>query len=115
MKQLLAAIILTALASSGQAQDAFLSGPQIRAKLTGKTISGTEGGVRYSEKLLANGTIKGRSSAEPDYDGEWEISGNEICFYYDSDDDDDCSRVILKGRSISFVDEDGSRSTAVVQ
>jgi len=115
MKQLLAAIILIAPASLAPAQDAFLTGPQIRARLVGKTISGTEDGARYSEKLLANGTIKGRSSTEPDYDGEWDVSGNEICFYYDDDDDEDCSRVTIKGSTVSFVDEDGSRSTATVK
>lgn len=115
MKRLLAAFILIIPISPVMTQDAFLTGAQIRAKLIGRTISGTEDGVRYSEKLLANGTIKGHSAKEPAYDGEWEISGNEICFYYDSDDDDDCSRIVMKGSTVNFIDDDGSQSKATVK
>ena len=115
MKLLLAAIMFAVPLSFAAAADAFLTGPQIRAKFAGRTISGTEDGIRYAERLLANGTIKGRSDTDPAYDGEWEVSGNEICFYYDSDNDDDCSRIVIKGSIVTFVDDDGSRSTAAIK
>ena len=104
-----------AIATPVLAQEAFLSGGQIKAAFAGKTVSGTEDGSAYQEKLLANGSIQGRSNLDGSYTGEWEVDGNEICFYYDDDDDDeddDCSRVVLKGASVTFVDENGTRSKA---
>ena len=107
-----------AIATPALAQEASLSGAQIKAAFAGRTVSGTEDGAAYQEKLLANGSIQGRSSLDGSYTGEWEVDGNEICFYYDDDDEDDdedCSRVILKGASVSFIDEDGSRSRATLR
>lgn len=107
-----------AIATPALAQEASLSGAQIKAAFAGRTVSGTEDGAAYQEKLLANGSIQGRSSLDVSYTGEWEVDGNEICFYYDDDDEDDdedCSRVILKGASVTFIDEDGSRSRATLR
>jgi len=107
-----------AIATPALAQEALLSGAQIKAAFAGRTVSGTEDGAAYQEKLLANGSIQGRSSLDGSYTGEWEVDGNEICFYYDDDDEDDdedCSRVILKGASVTFIDEDGSRSRATLR
>lgn len=109
---------MAATAAWALAQDAFLTGAQIKAAFAGKTVSGTEDGSAYQEKLLANGSIQGRSNLDGSYTGEWEVDGNEICFYYDDDDDDeddDCSRVVLKGASVIFVDDDGSRSRATLR
>lgn len=101
------------IATPAIARTAFLSGAQLRSTFAGRTITGTEDGARYQEKLLANGSIQGRSSTEKDYVGEWEVDGDEICFYYDDEDnEDDCSRVILNGSTVTFVDEDGSSSRA---
>ncbi|MDR7141827.1 hypothetical protein [Rhizobium sp. BE258] len=107
-----------AIATPALAQEASLSGAQIKAAFAGRTVSGTEDGAAYQEKLLANGSIQGRSSLDGSYTGEWEVDGNEICFYYDDDDEDDdedCSRVILKGASVTFINEDGSRSRATLR
>ena len=107
-----------AIATPAFAQEGSLSGAQIKTAFSGRTVSGTEDGAAYQEKLLANGSIQGRSSLDGSYTGEWEVDGNEICFYYDDDDEDDdedCSRVILKGASVTFIDEDGSRSRATLR
>lgn len=114
MRYIIGCTTLLLAVGSSFAQSAGLSGDQIRKAFVGRTIVGTEDGESYSETLLADGSLVGRSAAEGEYEGEWSIDGNELCFSYE-DEDDDCSRVALRGTKITFLGEDGANTSATLR
>lgn len=88
---------------------AMAQGPSdIRNRMKGATIHGTEDGVAYVELLSADGSIKGKDGDGP-YTGEWTVNGKgEVCLSYDDDDeDDDCGVLSADGKRLSFA-SDGS-------
>ncbi|MBE7186104.1 MAG: hypothetical protein INR68_17035 [Methylobacterium mesophilicum] len=109
MRYLISVATLLLLAGNCLAQSPALSGNQIRKLFAGRTIIGTESGERYSETLLPDGALLGRSKSEGEYDGEWSVDGDELCFSYE-DEEEDCSRVAVQGAKIIFIG-DGEADT----
>ena len=108
-----AVIIIVALLSAAVAQSIPSAGAEIRRAFSGRTMSGTEKGERYSERLMPDGYIIGTASGEQ-YEGEWSVDGDEICFEYE-DEPEDCSQVIVKGNSVTFLGEGGRNTKATLR
>jgi len=118
MRVLLLAAIALVLSTAAFAQSppgaGQLSGAQIRQLLIGKTLSGVDKGESYSESLNPDGTIAGHS-ASGDYSGKWQITGNQICFFYEGETEPgkwDCTGARLQGTQVTW--DDGTTATVNV-
>ena len=107
-------ITAATLALSTTAFAQSLSGDQIRETLVGNTMSGFDDGEVFHEYLNPNGTISG-STPSGRYSGQWRISGDEICFAYDTNAKSgpkwDCSEVRLRRNRIIW--DDNSTATLI--
>jgi hypothetical protein len=108
-----------------------LSADQIQAAIVGNTISGVEEGENYVEYLKEDGTIAGEAPSGR-YTGRWRISGNQMCFQYDRDEEPDpddvpltppktvdkpewdCNDVVLKGSEVHWKTSDAEETTSVL-
>jgi hypothetical protein len=86
----------------------FLTQAEIKNKLVGHSYAGTEDGVAYIEKIMADGTVRGTDKTGP-YSGKWKIKSTDlICFHFNDSKNWDCSRVNLKGNRIKWIGQDGT-------
>ncbi len=74
------AFVSTAAVAEGQT----LSGAEIRDKIVGNTLVGTEDGAPVVEFFKDDGSILGRG-ADGKYAGLWQIRGDKLCVHYDDD------------------------------
>src|SRR5215210_3594563 len=78
----LPALCLAALALPTAAAEP-LSGDQLRAEVTGNTLTGfNTSGVVFSEYHAPDGRILGHNNGVPVVDGCWAIRGDAVCYYY---------------------------------
>lgn len=106
------AITLVFLSTAGLAASQGLSGDQIRLRVIGNTLVGTEDGLQYFEYFINDGTIVGQGK-DGEYSGHWFIRRNQLCVAYEDDKGyipktHKCSRVIMNRNQIiaSSIDED---------
>jgi hypothetical protein len=60
-----------------------VSGAELRALLSGNTVTGRhDDGMPYSEWHAPDGRVFGHNNREPVDKGCWDIRGNEVCYYY---------------------------------
>jgi hypothetical protein len=92
------AAILAVLSNPVFAQTASATGDQIKAAVSGNTVSGamTDTGG-YTEYYAPDGTIRGKS-----YAGTWSIETDKMCFQYDKDNKSCWQALIWQGK-ISWV------------
>lgn len=58
-------------------------GPELRAELSGNTLSGyNTSGVVFSEYHAPDGRIFGHNNGEPVVEGCWDIKDDGVCYYY---------------------------------
>ena len=70
-----------ALASPAAAEP--LSGDQLRAEVTGNTLTGfNTSGVVFSEFHAPDGRILGHNNSEVVDDGCWQVKNDAVCYYY---------------------------------
>jgi hypothetical protein len=70
-----------ALAEEKPASD--LSGSEIRAEVSGNTLTGfNTSGVWFSEYHAPDGRIFGHNNGNPVIDGCWSVKGDEVCYAY---------------------------------
>lgn len=107
--RLLAAAGIALVATFAHASDMELTADEIRARMIGNTIVGTENGESYAEYLSPNGVIYGRNKRES-YNGWWRIAGNKLCFAYEEDNGKkpswNCVYVALTGDKVIWNDDD---------
>jgi len=108
------------------------SDDEIKSKLIGNTIAGSDNGNNYFEFLRQDGKIFGSDSSGR-YEGEWRIKDSKMCFFYykgeptqdklqsvagdntnqdqgskqpekeiDNEDNWDCSTVLLENNKITW-------------
>lgn len=62
-----------------------LSGAELRALVTGNTVSGHhDSGMPYSEYHSPDGRVFGHNNHDPVKDGCWRVRGDSICYSYES-------------------------------
>lgn len=110
MKPLLTLLIL--MASPVLAQDATLTGPQIMAALTDRTLIYPDGATQVFRDSGATQYDNGRPSS-----GRWGVRGDQYCSVWPPSDSWACYGVTQSadGLTISFVADDGSRTAGVVK
>lgn len=112
-------IMLILMSTTLLASDRELTAMEIRLRIVGNTVVGTENGQYYEEYLEPSGRIAGRSKSEA-YRGWWRLNGNKLCFAYEADEDSngrpasnwDCSAVALSGDRLTWKD-DGDQARLV--
>jgi hypothetical protein len=68
-----------------QAEGEPLSGDELRALVTGNTVSGHhDSGMPYSEYHSPDGRVFGHNNHDPVKDGCWRVRGDSICYSYES-------------------------------
>lgn len=80
---LLATLSLVPAAQAHWAYPNALTKADIEAKVIGSTLSGTIGGVTFSEYYLPDGTLRGVDSGNGAYAGRWSIRDDDaMCWAY---------------------------------
>ncbi len=87
--QFLSVAVLFAVAPA-HADDASLTGDQIKELITGRKMSSTYEGKPWSERYLPGGKIKGVWIDNSLYDGKWKVVDDQLCVDYSGSDFDDC-------------------------
>ena len=112
MGKTLAITLVFLSTTAGLAASPGLSGEQIRLRVSGNTLVGTEDGLPYFQYFIDDGTILVQDK-EGEYSGHWFIRGNQLCVAYEDDngyipETHKCSRVILRQNQIiaSAIDDD---------
>jgi hypothetical protein len=101
----IACAFVPGLAAAGE----MLSGDQIVARLSGKTVSGAmETGGAYAEYYQADGMIKAK-----DYTGRWSVEGDSMCFQYGSDPQG-CWQVAVEGDTVEWIRDSVVEGTGTV-
>ena len=69
--------------ASEQRAGEMLSAAELRAEISGSTLSGyNTSGVVFSEYHAPDGRILGHNNGEPVIEGCWDIRDDGICYYY---------------------------------
>lgn len=99
---LLCAIALGGV-SAAVAGERKLSGPQIRAAVSGKTVSD---GRHWSHQYLADGRLE-RSENGRNRAGRWEVRGDRLCLLLPevSKDEPICFEVVLASGELQYRDD----------
>src|SRR5215475_11238953 len=83
MRILLSTAILFVFSAATQAQAVELwSDADLKAKLIGNTLQGSDDGSNYYEYLRPDGAIIGLDSSSGRYEGAWTIEDGKMCFFY---------------------------------
>ena len=86
-----------------------LTGLDAWNQVVGNSVTGkTDDDEAITEYYLKNGKVKQLIDDETN-NGEWTLKGQQICFLYDGDDDDDqeCYKLEVVGDIATFIDSDG--------
>ena len=77
-----------------------------------RTYRGVDEGKAYAEYYAPDGSLRGKSGADP-YTGSWQVVGEELCFSYPATDprqgsgETDCYAVFTNGDAVNWVDRNG--------
>lgn len=111
MRCILAAICLTI--SFAQAGEIKLTGDEITAALSDKTLAGSDGSKQWTQLFQEGGltvyTVDGSSS-----DGRWAVRGDQYCSQWPPSDSWACYDVTADGKTIIFISSMGNRYPALV-
>jgi hypothetical protein len=78
-------VAAAAFAAPASAEDGWgaMSGAELRAVLSGNTVTGRhDDGMPYSEWHAPDGRVFGHNNRDPVEEGCWDIRGNQVCYYY---------------------------------
>lgn len=110
MRHAVLAGLLAAVLALPALAEQRLTGEEIRATVSGKTVEGTMTDTgRYAEFYDADGTIRGK-----DYTGAWSIEGDTMCFKY-GDDPADCWEVGKAGDEVLWIKDGAVLGTGAVR
>jgi hypothetical protein len=110
------AITVAFVSTAAWAVDAsILTGDQIRQRIIGNTIVGTEDGAPVSKYFGADGFIRVEDK-DGRYKGVWKIKGNELCVGYEDDNGNmdeakECSTMALRGDRVIRSSDEGDLLT----
>ncbi len=83
LPKLLLAMLLGLVPAAAQERNQALSGEDIRALISGNTVTGRhDDGVPFSEWHAPDGRVLGHNNRESVDKGCWDIRGDAVCYYY---------------------------------
>lgn len=114
MKQI--ALILALLPASAIAAERAISPAEFEALVTGKTYSYANGTAPYgAETYLENRRVRWSFLDGECSDGEWYVSGEQICFVYEDIPSPQCWQFYMQGGRLTARYENDPASTELYE
>lgn len=96
------------LASAANAEPVKLSGAEIRAALSGKTVLGNQNGREWRQVFFKGGSTDYTQSGGAPSQGRWRVEGDQYCSVWPPSDVWACYDMAMDGDDILFIESGGT-------